>query len=226
MPRQPVSGYLEWTLLRDTLRDYAIDCVLDVGANRGQFVRNLRRVGYLGHICSFEPIKEDYAALCNSFCRDRRWAGYNYALGSQNTQQTFHVAVESTAMSSFLQPQNVDWKLHEVVVEMKRLDTVFQQMLATTGLRQPRVFLKMDTQGYDLEVFCGAENCIDQILGIQSEVSVKPVYAGMPHYLDAIRIYESLGFELHGLAEVFRHPEQNTIIEMNCIMMRPRARPV
>jgi FkbM family methyltransferase len=221
LPRQPVSGYLEWTLLRDILRTYAINCVLDVGANTGQFARNLRRVGYQGHICSFEPVEAAYTALSASFRKDARWAGYNYALGSQNTQQTFHIALESTAMSSFLQPQSADWKLREVAVEVKRLDTVYQGVIAATGLQHPRVFLKMDTQGYDLEVFNGAENCLDQVLGIQSEVSVKPVYVGMPHYLDTIRSYENYGFLLYGLAEAARHPHQNDIIEMNCVMMRP-----
>jgi FkbM family methyltransferase len=223
LPRQPMSGYLEWTLLRDLLRDHAIDCVLDVGANHGQFARNLRRIGYQGHICSFEPIESDYALLCASFRRDRKWVGYNYALGSQNTKRTFHIAVECTAMSSFLSPQSADWNLREVEVEMKRLDTVFQEVIAATGLREPRVFLKMDTQGYDLEVFRGAEDCLNQVVGMQSEVAVKPTYAGMPHYLDAIRAYEGRGFELYGLAEASRDPEQNSIIEMNCVMMRPNG---
>ena len=225
LPRQRISSYLEWALQRDILRDYAVNCVLDVGANKGQFARNLRRVGYQGHICSFEPIGEDYALLCASFRQDRQWAGYNYALGSQNTRQTFHIALKSTPLSSFLAPQSKDWKLREVEVEMKRLDTVFQEVIAATGLREPRVFLKMDTQGYDVEVFRGAEGCLAQVVGMQSEVSIKPIYVGMPHYLDAIRTYESHGFELHGLAEVFRHPQQNSIIEMNCVMMRPRLRP-
>ncbi|MCB0012153.1 MAG: FkbM family methyltransferase [Anaerolineales bacterium] len=221
LPRQPVSGYLEWTLLRDILQAYSIDCVLDVGANTGQFARNLRRVGYQGHICSFEPVKEAYTFLSASFREDARWAGYNYALGSENTQRTFHVTVESTAMSSFLQPQDAGWKLREAVVEIKRLDGVFQDVVVATGLKHPRVFLKMDTQGYDLEVFNGAGHCLDLILGLQSEVSVKPVYEGMPHYLDSIRTFEDHGFELHGLAEVFRHPLRNHLIEMNCVMMRP-----
>ncbi len=224
LPRQPVSGYLEWTLLRDTLRDYSIDCVLDVGANKGQFVHNLRRIGYQGYICSFEPIEEDYAFLCASFCRDRKWAGYNYALGNQNARQAFHIAEECTAMSSFLQPQSPDWRLREVVVDMKRLDTVFQDVINGTALRKPRVFLKMDTQGYDLEVIRGAEGCLEEISGLQSEVSVKPTYVGMPHYLDAIRVYEHLGFELYSLAEAARDPEENGITEMNCVMMRPKSR--
>lgn len=220
-PRQPLSGYMEWTLLRDLLQAYAIDFILDVGANRGQFARNLRRIGYTGHICSFEPTVEAFAELSAGFRADQKWVGYRYALGSENTRRTLHVAVESTAMSSFLQPQDSGWKLEEAVVEVKRLDAVYPEVLAATGLRQPRVFLKMDTQGYDLEVFRGAQGCLDQILGIQSEVSVKPVYQGMPHYLDSLRIYQDSGFDLHGLAEVFRHPQQGQLIEMNCVMMRP-----
>lgn len=222
VPRQFTCGYLEWTLLRDILRDYAIECVLDVGANRGQFAHNLRRTGYQGHICSFEPIEDDYAFLCTSFRQDRKWAGYNYALGNETTQRTFHIAEECTVMSSFLKPKSDGWKLREVSVQMKRLDTVFQDVITATGLREPRVFLKMDTQGFDLEVIHGAEGCIDQVVGIQSEVSVRPIYVGMPHYLDALRVYEQLGFELHGLAEVARDPAQRGITELNCVMMRPR----
>lgn len=222
LPRQPVNGYLEWTLLRDILRDHAINCVLDVGANTGQFARNLRRVGYRGYICSFEPVKEAYTALSLCFRDDPRWLGYNYALGNENTRQAMNIAVESTTMSSFLPPQSADWKLHQAMVEMKRLDEVYESLIAATGLQYPHVFLKMDTQGYDLEVFNGATGCIPHILGIQSEVSVKPIYAGMPHYLEALRTYETQGFRLHGLAEVRRDPEQGAIIEMNCVMMRPK----
>jgi hypothetical protein len=62
-------------------------------------------------------------------------------------------------------------------------------------------------------------------VGIQSEVSAKPLYIGTPYYLDVMRIYESAGFALFGLAEVYRHPELNSIVDMNCVMMRPGARP-
>src|SRR4026209_949390 len=40
----------------DLFERLAIDCVIDVGANRGQYGRLLRtEVGYRGYIASFEP---------------------------------------------------------------------------------------------------------------------------------------------------------------------------
>ena len=142
LPRRPTSSYLEWTLLRDTLQAYAIDCVLDVGANVGQFAHNLRRVGYQGHICSFEPIEEAYAVMADSFRNDARWTGYNYALGSENTQRTFHIIVESMVMSSFLQHNDSGATTREVTVQLKRLDGVYDDVIAATGLQHPRrVFL-------------------------------------------------------------------------------------
>lgn len=220
LPLQPVNGYLEWTSIRDVLREYAVDCVLDVGANTGQYARNLRRIGYQGHICSFEPVDDAFASLSASFRNDPRWFGFNYALGSENTQMTLNIAVEHTAMSSLLSPKDANWTLRQAVVDVYRLDSVYKEVIRTTGLRHPSVFLKMDTQGYDLEVVSGAADCIDQIKGIQSEVSVTPVYAGMPHYLEAISVYEGLGFRLHSLNEISRHPDTKVIMEMNCVMMR------
>lgn len=219
-PRQELSGFLEWGMLREVLSDFRINCVLDVGANIGQFAKNLRRIGYRDYICSFEPTTEAFSSLTAILSKDPKWFGYNYALGSKNTTQTFHVATESTAMSSFLSPQDKSWKLREEAVEVKRLDEVFWDVLKSTKLEAPRVFLKMDTQGYDLEVFQGAEQCISQIIGLQSEISVRPVYQEMPHYLDSLLAYEQQGFELYNLADVFRHPHDKNIIEMNCVMMR------
>jgi FkbM family methyltransferase len=218
LPRSLVSGYLGWATLAGVLRSLNVNCVLDVGANRGQFAIGLRRIGFRGHIVSFEPIAGDFAALSQVFRNDPFWKGYNLALGAEPGKLPFHIAVESTAMSSFHAPLNDDWRLLTELVDMVRLDSIFDRIV--DGIGSPRVFLKMDTQGYDLEVFKGADGCLDDILGLQSEVSAHAIYENMPHYLDAIQHYEKSGYRLMGLTEVFREPQRGEIMEMNCVMAR------
>ena len=50
-------------------------------------------------------------------------------------------------------------------VEVRRLDSVFGDLIRE--IDEPRVFLKMDTQGFDLQVFFGASSCLDHIVGLQ-----------------------------------------------------------
>lgn len=223
LPRQLANGYLDLSLLRAILQQCEINCVLDVGANIGQYATNLRRIGYTGYICSFEPVEEAYSKMRSGFHQDAKWVGFNFALGSENTQGMIHVALESTVMSSFLSPRDSGWKLRDSDVDVRRLDAIYDDVIAATKLKRPRVFLKMDTQGYDLEVFTGAENVMGQILGLHSEVSVRPLYEGMPHYLDSLRTFEQAGFVLQGMTEVARHPPNNDLVEVNCLMMRPMA---
>ena len=41
----------------NVLRKNKSDCILDVGANTGQYGESLRKLGYQGWIVSFEPVK-------------------------------------------------------------------------------------------------------------------------------------------------------------------------
>ena len=40
IPSRRIIGFLEWSQIRDLFRKYRINCVLDVGANRGQYTKN------------------------------------------------------------------------------------------------------------------------------------------------------------------------------------------
>ncbi|MEN3953165.1 FkbM family methyltransferase [Iodidimonas sp. SYSU 1G8] len=217
VPASPIDRYLEFRQLRKVLTDLKIDCVIDVGANRGQFAQDLRAIGFAGHIASFEPVPSEFAAMQRAMAGDRLWRGYNMALGSRNEAMTMNVA-DNSVMSSLLEPVHGIATTHAEEVQVCRLDECFAGLFP--GVDAPRVFLKMDTQGYDLEVFRGASGCMDQVLGLQSEVSVKAIYAGMPHYLDALRLYEDAGFALQNLSVVGRF-RTGALCELNALMRRP-----
>lgn len=216
LPHGKLDRVMELLFLRDLLNQLEIDCVVDVGANRGQFSSELRGIGYGGKIVSFEPVRSEFEILAKKFQNDKNWIGHQIALGSADREMTITVP-SLTVMSSLLEPTQSDIGARKEVVQVKRLDDILPSSIAKLGCT--KVFLKMDTQGYDLEVFAGASGCVECIHGIQSELSVKPIYKNMPHYIEALGIYESAGFELFNLSVVNR-VDSGGLLEMNCFMTR------
>jgi len=210
------NDFLHRISLRDLLKQLKINCVIDVGAHVGSFSKMLRRIRYKGHIVCFEPNRDNFLLLSNAFKRDRSWKGFNVALGSENTKKTFNFTQFSN-LGSFLKPKN-EILAHTAELEVRRLDSMFVNIL--DRVESPRVFLKLDTQGYDLEVVKGACGCMRHILGLQSEISVQPLYDDMPHYLEALAFYESLGLNLINLFVVTRGKSCGNVVEYDCLMAR------
>lgn len=206
----------EMSILKSLLDEQEINCVLDVGANRGQFAQELRGIGYRGQIISFEPLRSEFAKMSEIFKDDPKWTGFNIALGSENGEVEIKIP-NMTVFSSFLDQTNEAKKVETEIVTVRRLDEVMTEIEGRFS--SLRMFLKMDTQGFDLEVFRGAGERINEMLGLQSEVSVNPIYKGMPHYLESLGVYEAAGLELINLSIVNR-TKNGGIVEFNALMRR------
>jgi FkbM family methyltransferase len=219
--------------LHDTLEQHLeallpqlrVNCVVDVGANQGQFGALLRRIGYAGRIVSFEPLGAAFAELQKRRELDGNWDAHRIALGRAAESATLR-QYESADFSSFRQPnafgqQRFGWRVAlagEEQVEVRPLADCWGAI--SDGIAEPRVFLKLDTQGYDLEVLAGAATVLEHVVALQSEVSLKPIYEGMPGHLEALTEFERLGFEITGLYPVTRDKLSLAIIEIDCVLRR------
>ncbi len=218
VPDPFIDRYNELTHLKRLLEILDINCVLDVGANRGQFAHELRAIGYTGYIISFEPILQEFAVLSESFSNDPKWRGYQIALGSRDGSTKINVS-DLTVMSSLLESIDNQRPTKSQDIDIKRLDSIFASI--TESIDDQIDFLKMDTQGYDLEVFEGARQCLGYISGLQSELSVQPLYKDMPHCIESLSIYEEAGFELYNLSVVNRITTGG-LLELNAFMRRSK----
>jgi FkbM family methyltransferase len=205
---------------------YRVDCVLDVGANRGQYARLLRRAGYRGQIVSFEPVPELFAQLSAAAAADGRWSVHQMALGSADGVLPMHV-VPGT-MSSLLAPSEYGTgryeqlrQVTEVEVPVRRLDALLPTLPEVQGRR---LFLKMDTQGYDLEAFAGLGDQVHQVVGLQSEMALLTIYDEMPRLPAALPVYEAAGFGVTGFYPVTREWRTWRVLEFDCVMARADAR--
>ena len=214
-------GYSLPTNVAAVFARFGIDCVLDVGAHRGDYARLLRRYDYRGRIISFEPVAANFERLRQAAAADPRWEVRRAALGREDGTAEINVSAD-TRLSSFLEAgEPLNPKVAEALavqqreeVEVRSLDTVFDEHVRDGE----RVFVKLDTQGWDLEVLRGAERSLDRVLGLQTEVSVLPLYEGMTSYLDALRELTELGFELTGLYPVSYN--DLSVVELDCVFIR------
>lgn len=211
--------------LKTLLRELEIDCVLDVGAHQGEFAGFLRDLDYTGQIISFEPVGSSFEALTRARAADRQWSGQNIGLGTEDGELEINI-YRGSVFNSFLKPADHGTARFggatEVVgveqVPIRRLESVLDEILAARP--NARLFLKTDTQGYDLQVVRGAGRRIDAIRALQAELAARSTYSGMPSLPEALGELERLGFELTGMFPVAREMDHLRLIEIDCVMCR------
>jgi len=103
---------------------------------------------------------------------------------------------------------------------MKRLDSIFEDLIAP--LEKPQIYLKLETQGYDLKVVAGARRSLKRVAGLQSELAVQPLYEGMPGYLETLECLHQAGFDLTGMYSIARDNALR-VIEFDCVMINRQS---
>jgi FkbM family methyltransferase len=205
VPNWRLASFVQADFLARLFALAGVDLVLDVGANRGQYHDFLRHdVGYDGFIASFEPLPALSRHLLERSANDDRWIVYSCALGRERGTAPFNV-MDMDTFSSFLSPtasathrfEQMNSVRSTVDVPVRTLDDVVDDLRAKVSFRRP--YLKLDTQGYDLAVIEGAANFLPDIVALQTEASVTPIYEGSPDFATAIRMLERRGFALSGI---------------------------
>lgn len=209
--------------LRYFLKRFHIDVVLDVGANIGQYGRQLRALGYGGQIYSFEPGGEAFEKLDRLAARDPAWTPLRLALGSTEGTVTLNVS-EASDFSSIRKVRdetlNLDGHARIRVreqVSCRRLDTVLTELPVGGGL-----LLKLDVQGFEDEVLAGAGAALDGIDAIEIELSATPLYEGQRLMEEQIQYLRSRGFELYDLWDGFRNRNTGQVMEFEALFFREK----
>ena len=138
--------------LRALFRALSIDTVIDIGANRGQFIQFLRRdIEFEGQILAYEPNPDCQPALDSLKARDEHLSAHAVAIADHEGSVELRIA-ESDDLTSILpfapalEEAFEGGKLSRI---LKVPCTTIQTILNEIG-EDRRIFLKSDTQGYDL----------------------------------------------------------------------------
>ncbi len=204
--------------------EYAIDRVLDVGANEGQYVLELREeLGFRGDILSFEPLSEAFRRLEKNARLDPKWQVFNYALGDSDTQTEIHIAGNSVSSSllpmlpAHLNAAPQSRTIGRETIRVKTLDSLGDSACPEGA----RIFLKLDAQGSEGRILQGAGRALARIGTIQTEMSLVPLYEGAPRVDELIRLLREKGYELVSLEPGFADPVSGHMLQADGIFHRP-----
>lgn len=181
------------------LRRLPVDGVIDVGANRGQFTLACRIALPDVPVIAFEPIPgeaEIYSAIHGDVTRITL---VRCALGEARSDATLHLS-QSRDSSSLLPIGQLQSELFPQTSEVGTISVPVQTLDDSLPLMKGRShqLLKLDVQGYELNVLRGARAVLPLCSHVYAECSEVALYDGQSLRPDVSKFLEEHGFSESG----------------------------
>lgn len=205
------------------LANHKIDLVFDVGANTGQFARSLRKAGYTQQMISFEPLSIPHAQLLQASRNDSKWdIAPRAAIGDRDGEIEIHIAGNSVSSSALeMLDSHADAAPGSAYIGSERVPLSQLDTLACNYLKPgTRLFVKIDTQGYEDRVLDGATEILSEAHGLQLELSLVPLYQGQKLFDDLVERLHMLGFSIWAIWPGFCDPHTGRMLQVDATFFR------
>lgn len=215
------SNALRTRLLLD---HHKIDLVLDVGANAGQYASSLREFGYAGEIVSFEPLSTAHSVLERLGRTDPLWTvASRTAIGDVDGEIEINISENSYSSSVLgMLDSHLDAAPHSAyigseAVKISKLDSLAKDFIKDND---QSIYLKMDVQGFEMQVLEGAVQILPRVKGIQTELSLVPLYKGQALFTEMLEKMDQLGYEIYAIYPGFSDMKTGRMLQMDGVFFR------
>lgn len=208
---------MEHALERLRANGFAPRAALDIGAYEGEWAGMCRRVWPACHVLMVEPQASKRSALEATVRRLGAGVDVRTALLGATPRENVPFFVNET-VSSVLQ-ESVDKSAPAVHVAMSTVDDV----VAGTEFAAPD-FIKLDVQGYELEVLHGGSGSVAAAEVILMEVNLIPIYDGAPLLAETVSFMAERGFRAYDICAFTRRPLDGALWQTDLIFVRDTSR--
>jgi FkbM family methyltransferase len=193
-------------------RGFKPKVAIDVGAYSGEWTLSLRQLFPETRVLMVEPQparRERLQALTHVH------DGVEFAPVLLGAAAAAGVAFYQAETGSSVLRDCGNANAQSTAMEMTTLDAVS----GGTPFEHPD-FLKLDVQGYELEVLKGAEQVLRSVEAVMMEVNLIAVYQGAPLIHEVIGYMAARGFRVYDVCTLFRRPYDNALWQMDMIFVR------
>ncbi len=202
------------------LSSLEIYTIIDIGANEGQSTQKLGRIFPKATIYAFEPCLSAYQKLVRIGEKNPQIIPYNMALGESQNQVIFREFSQATQASSVLEiyPSTLrEYPILEKVnyreIEQCPLDEISLPII-------PHLLVKIDVQGYELQVIKGGIHTLQQTKACIIEINNDLTYNQQSSFKEIFSILSDLGFNFLGNLSQY-YAKDGHIKYFDAVFLRP-----
>lgn len=205
-------------MLRD--RGVVPRMVIDGGACVGHWTVLLKNVFPETAVLMIEPQEQHAQALkrlCERYAPTVQFA--NALIGPFDANDIAFVVLDdaSSGTGSSVLPENSNVPRHTVRLPMITMDNLLERV----GFLSPD-FIKLDVQGYELEVLKGATKALATAEFVLLEVSIWQYNAGSPLLNEVLSWMDSSGFRTYEIFDLSRRPD-GILVQVDILFVRKNS---
>ena len=166
------------------LQNRSIKTIIDIGAHKGEFTENALQMEGVNKIIAFEPQKKIFGILKKKFIHDNNVSLNNLALSDKVGKKLMKInKMTATSTLNDINKDSLYFKLKNFLLNEKssivaeeEVDTITFDIFFKELKFNDNTLLKIDTEGYELNVLKGSEKKIVEIKYILIENQFSNMY--------------------------------------------------
>jgi FkbM family methyltransferase len=206
------APHMRFGLAEMAKRRFMPTTIIDVGAFKGNWSRMVKQIWPASRLVMVEPNLSNQPQLV-AVAKTLGAELYCDLLGSENgSPVAFNVM--GSGSSIFGERSAVPR-----TIEMRQLRTLDSLLL---NISSPGL-LKIDAQGYELEILKGASGILAKVEAVLLEIAVIEINEGAPLLHEVVGFMKALGFITYDILEIHRRPLDRALNQVDIMFIREQS---
>jgi FkbM family methyltransferase len=196
------------------------DFVVDIGANNGQWINEIRVRGYKGNALCIEPLKKNYSILKSRNFNST--STLNCAVGNKNGYTFINQASNDGLSSSILELSSHHKNaapgikfIGKEKVKILKLSKILE------NTKHKKIFVKIDTQGYEFEVLKSISKIdFNNIFAFEIETNLVSTYSNLTLIEDVIKFLRNRGYRPLRIENGFGMPNFGQQLQVDILFVK------
>ncbi len=186
--------------------------IFDVGAYKGEFAQCCFEVWPNAKVACFEALEDKVLQLKQLSEQDSALQVFPILIGSETKDK---VALHQAETASSVLSEQIDQSFPVTFHQMQTIDQIVQENFRD----DPPDFLKIDVQGYELEVLKGAEKSLDKIQVILAEVNLLDIHKNVPLLSEIVTWLNDRDWVAYDICGLTRRPLDQALWQADFIFV-------